>query len=500
MAKNNSYLEKLERIGNKLPDPAVLFVVMGILILILSFIGGSLGWSVVNPATGETVKVVNLLSYSGIRDIINKMLTNLLGFSPIASVITIMIGIGVAEGTGMLKALLTISVSKLPRNIVILALIFIGINSNIASDSGFIILPPLAALIFISMGQHPFIGIAAVYAAVAAGFNASIFLCTGDVLLAGITETAAKIIDKNITINPAVNYYFMAISCFPLTLVGTFVTNKFIIPRYKDMSDVELGNERLNELTDLEIKGLKRAGIAFLILVAIIIIGILPNGVLRDPSGTIIPSPLINGTVFFVTILFLIPSIVYGKTVGNIKKDSDAVRMAANGISSISSFLVLAFVASQFISWFGWSNLGIFIAINGAEFLKSIGLTSIPLAVCVVLLCSIINIFMGSQVAKWALVSSVFVPMLMLLGFEPALTQVLYRIGDSVTNPISPLFQFFPIILSYLKKYNKDAGIGTAFTLMLPYSISFLITWIIMLVIWILLNIPLGPEGYIWMR
>ena len=476
MAKNNSYLEKLERIGNKLPDPAVLFVVMGILILILSFIGGSLGWSVVNPATGETVKVVNLLSYSGIRDIINKMLTNLLGFSPIASVITIMIGIGVAEGTGMLKALLTISVSKLPRNIVILA------------------------LIFISMGQHPFIGIAAVYAAVAAGFHASIFLCTGDVLLAGITETAAKIIDKNITINPAVNYYFMAISCFPLTLVGTFVTNKFIIPRYKDMSDVELGNERLNELTDLEIKGLKRAGIAFLILVAIIIIGILPNGVLRDPSGTIIPSPLINGTVFFVTILFLIPSIVYGKTVGNIKKDSDAVRMAANGISSISSFLVLAFVASQFISWFGWSNLGIFIAINGAEFLKSIGLTSIPLAVCVVLLCSIINIFMGSQVAKWALVSSVFVPMLMLLGFEPALTQVLYRIGDSVTNPISPLFQFFPIILSYLKKYNKDAGIGTAFTLMLPYSISFLITWIIMLVIWILLNIPLGPEGYIWMR
>ena len=498
-AAKTSWLTRLERAGNRLPDPAVLFIIMGIAILVISAVGEGLGWQVENPATGELIVVTSLLTPDGIRKIVNSMLTNLSGFGPLPSVILVMMGLGVAEGTGLLKALLTKSVSKLPRSMVTVVLIFIAISSNVASDSGFIVLPPLAALIFLSMGQHPFIGIAATYGAVAAGFNACIFLCTGDVLVAGMTETAAHIIDPTVTVNPAVNYYFMAFSCFPLAFLGAWVTKKFVAPRYQDLSGIEAGDEKLEELTPIQLKGLKRAGIAALAVLAIIGIGILPGGVLRDPSGTIIPSPLLNGMVFFMTVIFLVPGIVYGKTEPMIKKHTDPVRLAAGGVASNTAFLVLAFVASQFIAWFGWSNLGIFVAISGADALQNIGLTGIPLAVGVVFLCCVINIFIGSQTAKWALISSIFVPMLMLLGFDPAYTQVLYRIGDSVTNPISPLFTYFPLMVGFLRKYDKKAGMGTAFSLMLPYSISFLVIWLIMLVIWTVLGLPLGPGGNIWL-
>lgn len=500
MSRSSRWLTRLETVGNKLPDPAVLFIVMGMLILILSAIGGACGWQVVNPANGETVAVVSLLTADGIRKIVNSMLTNLSGFGPLPSVILIMMGLGVAEGTGMLKALLTKSVSRLPRSLVTVALIFIAISSNVASDSGFIVLPPLAALIFLSMDQHPFIGIAAVYGAVAAGFNACIFLCTGDVLVAGMTETAARIIDPTFTVNPAVNYYFMAFSCIPLALAGAWVTKKFVAPRYQDLSGIDRNGEKLEALSALELRGLRNAGIAALAVIAVIGLGILPGGVLRDAeTGGLIPSPLINGMVFFMTVIFLIPGIVYGKTVGMIKRDTDAVKFAAAGVASISTFLVLAFVASQFIAWFGWSNLGIFVAISGAQGLQNIGLSGIPLAIGVVLLCCLVNIFIGSQTAKWALVSSIFVPMLMLLKFDPAYTQILYRIGDSVTNPISPLFTYFPLMVGFLKKYDKSAGMGTAFSLMLPYSITFLLIWIVMLVVWTLFGLPLGPGGGIWL-
>ena len=315
-----------------------------------------------------------------------------------------------------------------------------------------------------------------------------------------MTETAARIIDPNFTVNPAVNYYFMAFSCIPLALAGAWVTKKFVEPRYQDLSGVEAADERLTELSPIEIKGLKNAGIALLVVAAIIGIGILPGGVLRDAeTGSLIPSPFINGMVFFMTVIFLVPGIVYGKTVGVIKKDSDVVKMAASGVASISGFLVLAFVASQFIAWFGWSKLGIFVAISGAEWLKGIGLSGIPLAIGVVFLCCIVNIFIGSQTAKWALVSSIFVPMLMLLDFNPAFTQVLYRIGDSVTNPISPLFTYFPLMVGFLRKYDKKAGMGTAFSLMVPYSITSLLVWLVLLVVWILLGLPLGPGGNIWL-
>lgn len=494
-------LSRVERFGNKMPDPALLFVVFGVAILIISAITASLGLSVINPVSGETVKAVSLLNGEGIRKIIENILPNLANFAPLPSVICIMMGIGVAEGSGLLTALLNKTTSKLPRRLVLIVIIFIAINSNLASDSGFVVLPPIAAMIFLSMGKHPYIGIAAVFASVAAGFNANLFLCTGDVILAGMTESAAQIIDPNITINPAVNYYFMAASVIPLTLIGAWVTKKFIEPRFPTIEGIENHEERLTELTELEHKGLRRAGIAALVLIIIIGIGIIPsNGVLRDPeTGGIITSSLITGMVFFMMLIFLIPGIIYGKTVGVIKKDADVVRLAAEGVSSVSGFIVLAFVASQFIAWFGWSNLGTIISIGGAEWLQNAGLTGIPLAIGIVILCMVLDIFMGSQTAKWALVSTIFVPMLMLVDFHPAYTQVLYRIGDSVANPISPLFTFFPLLVGYLKKYDKNAGMGTAISLMLPYTITFLITWLIMLIGWTLLNIPLGPGGFIWM-
>ncbi|MGI6035947.1 MAG: AbgT family transporter [Limnochordia bacterium] len=490
-------LGQIERLGNRLPDPASIFIILAAAVLIFSQLGELFGWKVIHPGTGKEIMVLSLLNGDGFRKIIDTMMNNFAGFAPLPTVLCIMMGVGVAEGSGMIDALLRRTVTGLKPVMVTLAIVFLGINLNAASDAGFIILPPIAAMLLIALGRHPFIGIAAGYGAVAAGFNACILLSTIDVILAGTTETAARLVSPAMTVNPAVNWYFMMASVLPLTLVGVWVTEKLIAPRYSTFSLSEKHrSEGLKQLTDRERQGLKAAGVAFLICLGLLVIGIVPGGVLRNPqTGGLIPSSLITGMVFIMTILFMVPGIAYGRAVGKIKKDSDVVRLAAQGVAGMGGYIVLIFLASQFIAWFNWSNLGIFIAIKGADFLKGIGLVGIPLAVSFIIVACIINVFIGSATAKWALISSVFVPMFILLGFNPALTQVAYRIGDSITNAVSPLFPYFPILVGFLQKYDKEAGIGTAFSLMLPYSIVFFIVWMVLLIVWMLLGLPLGPGG-----
>lgn len=490
-------LVRIERLGNRLPDPASIFIILAVAVLIFSQIGELLGWKVVHPGTGKEIMVISLLNGDSFRKIIDTMMSNFAGFAPLPTVLCIMMGVGVADGSGLIDALLRRTVVGLKPVMVTLVIVFLGINLNAASDAGFVILPPIAAMLAITLGRHPFIGIAAGYGSVAAGFNACIILSTIDVILAGTTETAAKLINPTITVNPAVNWYFMVASAVVLTPVGVWVTEKLIAPRYGTFSSSEkYQSEELKQLTNQERQGLRAAGIAFLICLGLLIIGIVPGGVLRNPqTGGLIPSSLITGMVFFMTVFFMVPGIAYGCVVGKIKKDSDAVRLAAQGVAGMGGYIVLIFLASQFIAWFSWSNLGIFIAIKGADFLKGIGLVGIPLAVSFIVVACIINIFIGSATAKWALISSVFVPMFMLLGFHPAFTQVVYRIGDSITNAISPLFPYFPLLVGFLQKYDKEAGIGTAFSLMLPYSVAFFIVWVVLLVVWMLLGLPLGPGG-----
>lgn len=492
----DGFLNFVEKAGNKLPDPATIFFGLAILMLLLSHLAEMAGWQAVNPATKETVKAVSLLKRENVVRILTEMVNNFASFPPLGLVLVVMMGVGVAEYSGLISALLRRLLSGASPSIIVPAVILIGVLGNAAGDSALIIMPPLAAMIFLSMGRHPLAGLAAAYAAVAGGFSANLFVNMLDVLLAGFTEKAAQIIDPKYIANPAMNYYFLIASTFILTAVASWVTIKIVEPRLGEYTGVR---EEFHPLTESEKKGLRVAGIVALIYIAIIAYWTLPaNALLRDPkTGSLIVSPFMKSLVPIMTGLFLFPAIGYGVAAGTIKSDKDLAAQMSRAMSTMGSYIVIAFLAAQFITFFNWSNIGTILAIKGADFLKNIGFTGLPLLIGIIIFSCLINILIASASAKWAVLGPVFVPMLMLLGYSPAFTQLAYRIGDSITNPITPLLAYFPMALSSARKYDEKLGMGTLISILLPYSIYFAIFWIILFAIWYMLNLPLGPGNMI---
>ncbi|ADL08597.1 AbgT family transporter [Thermosediminibacter oceani] len=495
-----SLLDKLlnlvERGGNKLPDPATLFFGLSLLVIILSHVAAVAGWQAVNPATKEVVRAVSLLQRENIVKILTEMVNNFATFPPLGLVLVVMMGVGVAESSGLISALLRRLLIGAPVSVIVPAVVFAGIMGNAAGDSAFIVLPPLAAMIFASVGRHPIAGIAAAYAGVAGGFSANLFVNMSDVLLAGFTEKAAQIIDPKYIANPAMNYYFFIASTFLLTFVGSWVTVKVVEPRLGAF----LGqNETFHPLNDVEKKALRVAGLIALAYVGLIAYLTLPaNALLRDPqTGSLIVSPFMKGLVPIMTGFFLFPAIGYGIVAGTIKSDKDLAAQMGKAMSTMGSYIVLAFLAAQFMAFFNWSNMGTILAIKGANFLQNIGFTGLPLLLGIIILTSMINLLVASASAKWAVLGPVFVPMLMLLGYSPAFTQLAYRIGDSITNPITPLLAYFPIALSQARKYDEKLGMGTLISTLLPFSIYFALGWFIMFSLWYLLDLPLGPGNMI---
>ncbi|MFC2114307.1 AbgT family transporter [Bacteroidota bacterium] len=491
--KKSRILTFVEKSGNALPHPASLFGILAIIVLFFSLFGYLLGWSVVHPATGETINTVNLLSKDGLHMIMMKMVKNYTGFAPLGIVMVALLGIGIAESSGLISAAIRLMVIKSPAKIITFVVVLAGIISNIASDLGYVLIIPLGAIIFQSVGRHPIAGMAAAFAGVSGGFSANLFIGTIDPLLAGISTEAANIIDKDYSVLPTANYYFMFVSTFILAFAGTWVTNKFVEPRLgKYTGDVKA--ENLEELLPKEKLGLKIVSLVSLFFILLLFIGLYPeNGLLRGPDNSIFKSPVLKG---FIALLFIVASIlgiVYGFITGKFKSDSDVVKGMVDSFKTLAAFLVLVFFAAQFVAYFKWSNLGLIVAVNGAELIQSLDMGLIPLSILFIALAGFINMFMGSASAKWAILGPVFIPMFMLLGYSPELSQVVFRIGDSVTNIISPMMSFFALIIVYFEKYDKKAGIGTLISTMLPYSIAFFILWSVLLIGWILLNLPLGP-------
>lgn len=492
---NKGFIRFIEKGGNALPHPAILFAIFALITLIVSAIGGLLGWSGIHPATGEAVNVINLLSKEGVHRILLEMVNSYTGFAPLGVVMVALLGIGVAESSGFIGTAVKALLVKAPPKSVTFMVVFTGVLSNVASDVGYILIIPLAGVIFHSLGRHPIAGMAAAFAGVSGGFSANILIGTIDPLLAGLSTEAAQILDPDYVVMPTANYYFMFVSTFLITILGTIVTDKIVEPRLgKYTGDVE--PEAITKLTPVERKGLRNTGLAALVWTALILIAIIPdNGFLRGPDNTILHSPLLRG---FIAFLFLIASslgIVFGYTVGTFKKSSDVINGMNQSFKTLVSFLVLVFFASQFVAWFQWSNLGVLLAISGAEFLQSLNISLIPLVIMFIIFSAFINLFMGSASAKWAIMAPIFIPIFMLLGYSPELSQAVYRVGDSVTNIISPMMSFFALIIVYFQKYQKEAGFGTIVGNMLPYSIAFFIGWIALLIAWILLGLPLGPEA-----
>jgi aminobenzoyl-glutamate transport protein len=501
------FLAFVEWLGNLLPHPVTLFALFCLFIILFSGVAEWLGISAQDPrpegggrVEGGVIEVVSLFSAEGLRRIVTGLVTNFTGFAPLGTVLVALLGVSVAEHSGLLSAGMRSLVMGASKRMVTLAIVFAGVVSNTASELGYVVLIPLAAMIFHSLGRHPLAGLAAAFAGVSAGYSANLFIGTVDPLLSGITQEAARLIDPAYEVGPEVNWFFMVISTFLIAILGTFVTEKIVEPRLgqydESEASIDLGEQKIEPVSPQEKRGLKMAGLSFLILCAILALTIVPEwGVLRNQAtGEVAGSPFLKGVVVFIFITFAIPGFVYGKVVGTMKNDRDVIDAMSKSMGTMGLYIVLVFFAAQFVAFFKWSNLGTVMAIKGSILIQSLGLDGPIIFLFFIILCGMVNLSLGSASAQWAVTAPIFVPMLMLVGYAPETIQAAYRIGDSVTNVITPMMSYFGLILAMACRYKKDLGIGTLIATMLPYNIVFFVGWTLLFYLWVFVfGFPVGP-------
>lgn len=492
-------LQRIELLGNRLPNPTVLFIGLCAIILLLSALLGGLGLQAVHPITGDTLQAVNLLSQEGLHRVLTQSISNFTQFAPVGSVLVAMMGIGVAEHSGLISAALRATILKAPTRFLTFIVVLSGILSSLAADTGYVVLIPLAALVFLSAGRHPVAGIAAAFAGVSGGYSANLMIGPVDAILAGISTEAAELVQPGYEVSAAGNYYFIVASTLLIAVVGTWVTEKLVAVRLGDYPADE--NALSATLADHERRGLKAVGIFTLLFIALILVGLLPeDGLLRaSDHSDILRSPFIKGIVVIIAIYGAVSGYIFGKVSGSFSSANDFVKAMENSMEIMASYLVLMFFAAQFVNYFAWSQLGAIFAINGAALLQSMELNSATLLAAFILMAAMINLLIGSASAKWALFAPIFVPMLLLVGISPEATQVAYRIGDSSTNIITPLMPYFGVVIAFVQRYDKQAGIGTVIATMLPYSLAFLLSWSALLILWMLADWPLGPGATLFL-
>ena len=499
-AAPGGFLGTVERVGNKLPDPAVLFIALLFIVWVLSWLLSYVTFNVVDPRSSEALVINNLLSGSALTEFMSVMVTNFSHFHPVGVVLVAMLGIGVAEATGFintgLRALLNVTSDRFLTPMVIM----VGIASHTAADAGYVLVIPLGGVIFYAAGRHPLAGIAAAFAGVSGGFSASFIPSSIDPLLQGLSQAGARILDPAIELNPLNNYFFTTASSLLIVGIGWYVTSKIIEPRLKG-TEIDGDAEDLPEMHDLqdkERKGLRWSLIAMLLGVILLVATALPAGSpWRDATGNIssFQAPLMRSIVSLIFFLFLIPGVVYGIVAGTVKSSKDIIVGMTKSMHSMAYYLVIMFFIAQFVYAFGQSNLGVLLALQGAAFLKAMAMPAAVTIVGIIILTAVVNIFVGSASGKWGLLAPIFIPMLMSLGISPDLTQAAYRVGDSSTNIITPLMPYFPLVVVYCQRYVKGTGIGTLTALMLPYSMSFLTLWTIFLLIYFAIGLPLGIQA-----
>ena len=495
------FLSTVERGGNALPHPATLFAILAGFVILLSAVAVRTGLEAVHPGTGETITPVSLLTVAGLHRILVEMVTNFTSFAPLGTVLVSMLGIGVMEASGLIAAVLRLLVLSAPKRLLTFVLVLSGVLSNTASEIGYVLLVPLGGIIFLGAGRHPIAGLAAAFAGVSGGYSANLLLGTIDPLLAGLSEEAAQIVQPGYTVNPAANYFFMVISTFVISAAGTWVTEAIVIPRLGAYTGAEKSTA-IDQLSSDERRGLRFAAAATALFGALLLWGTVPvDGFLRNPeTGSLLRSPFLSGIVAFIFLGGTWVGIAYGVGARKFTSDSDVMNGMGKTIGTLGTYLVLVFFAAQFVAYFNWTNLGLIVAVKGAETLRASGLGGIPLMLAFVVLSSGLNLLMGSASAKWAVMAPVFVPMFMLLGYSPELTQTAYRIGDSTSNVIAPMMSYFALIVAFFERYDKTSGIGTVVATMLPYTVVFLACWSAMLVVWMLLGLPVGPGAGLYLQ
>ncbi|MBU9864931.1 p-aminobenzoyl-glutamate transporter [Rahnella aceris] len=490
------FLQWVERVGNKIPNPFLLFVYLIAVLMVASAVISWLNITAVNPTNGEVIHVKNLLSVEGIQWILPNVIKNFSGFTPLGSILALVIGAGLAERVGLLQSLMYKMASKVNARYASYMVIFIAFFSHISSDAALVVMPPLGALIFLAVGRHPVAGLLATIAGVGCGFTANLLIVTTDVLLSGLSTEAAKAINPAVQVSVIDNWYFMAASVILLTIVGAILTDKFVEPRLPVYHGER--NEEMKKLTPEQNRGLMASGIAALVFIALVALLVVPEAApLRNPkTGGIIPSPFIQGIVPLIILFFFVISVPYGMVTKQIRSASDVPDLLVDPMKSMAGFIVMVFPLSQFVAFFNWSNMGKFMAIGLTDVLENLGMTGIPAFLGLIFLSALLCMFIASGSAIWSILAPIFVPMFMLLGFHPAFAQIVFRVADSSVIPLAPMSPFVPLFLGFLQRYNKEAKLGTYYSLVLPYPIVFFVVWLLMLVGWYLLGLPIGPGVY----
>ena len=503
-------LDVIEFVGNKFPSPFILFSLLGLAVLIISAIfDGASGTYIGKGGKLVEVKILSLLNADGFRYIITSMVKNFINFPPLGLVVVMMLAMGLAEATGFVSALVRKILGGVPSWAITATIFLIGINGNLASDAAMVFVPAAAAAVYASMGKNPILGMSIAFAATAAGFSANFIPAGTDALIAGITQTAIGNVaaTANSPVHPLINYYLMSSSVIVLTVVGTFVAEKVVAPRLEkiEMKKIVEGETEDHRITPEEIKGLKYAGWTALVYIILLMVLMIPeSGLLRDPkTHQLLPkSPFLDGIIPILFLLFFSIGTAFGIGKGVIKKESDIPKFLSQGLAGSLSFIVTAFAAAQFVAWFNKANIATVVAIKGAKFLQALDFTGVTLVVSLILLAAFVDLFVISGSAKWLVLAPVFVPMFGLLGYEPALTQAAYRIGESSVNSVTPLNYYVPVMLGIMAKYIKDdkIGMGTLMATQVPYALGFLVSWTLWLLLFMALNIPLGPGANIFIK
>ncbi len=493
-------LSLIETAGNRLPDPAILFVIALVIVWVLSALLAPVAFADIDPRSGEPIRIQNQLTGAALAAFLANMVNVFVTFPPLGLVLVALLGVGVAEHVGLLGAGLKALLNVTPGRLLTPMLILVACISHTAADAGYVLVIPLGGVIFYTAGRHPLAGIAAAFAGVSGGFSANFIPSGLDPLLQGFTQTAAQIIDPDRLVNPLSNWLFTSVSTALVIALGWFVTERIIEPRLAGTPvDAETENlPRLEPLSAGERRGLTAGGLAMLAGFLLLVIAVAPStSPLRAPDGQItsFAAPLMRSIVPLIFLLFLFPAIAYGMAAGTVKSHRDVVTGMSKSMGTMSYYIVMAFFAALFTDAFGRSNIGALIALKGATFLQALALPGQVTIVGIILVTCAVNLLVGSASAKWALLAPVFVPMLMQVGLAPELTQAAYRVGDSTTNIITPLMPYFPLIVVFSQRYVRTAGIGTVASMMLPYTMFFLAGWTVLLLVFWTLGIPLGLQS-----
>ncbi|UHQ55205.1 MULTISPECIES: AbgT family transporter [unclassified Microbulbifer] len=496
----NRALNRVEVIGNRLPDPAVLFLILMVTVWVFSWLLSGVSFDAQHPATGEAIRINNLLSGESLAYFLSNMVTTFTGFAPLGVVLVAMLGVGVAEQSGFINAVLKKLLGVTPQMLLTPMVILVAIVSHTAVDAGYVLVIPLGGVIFYAAGRHPLAGIAAAFAGVSGGFSANFVPSAIDPLLQGFTQSAAQIVDAQVQLNPLNNWAFTSASCLVIVLLGWWLTDRVIEPRLRDVEIDGDENEMpvMQDMGERERRALRWSLLVMAAGIAGLVAWMLPeSSALRDGAGQLASfgAPAMKSIVPLIFLLFIIPGVVFGYLTGTFGKSKDVIDSMSKTTGSMSYYIVMAFFCALFIAEFGRSGLGTLLAVEGGGLLAAMNLPGPVTLMGIILLVGSVNLFVGSASAKWALLAPIFVPMLMQVGFSPDLTQAAYRVGDSSTNIITPLMPYFPLVVVYCQRYVKGTGIGTLVSLMLPYSVAFLLCWSIFLVIYWSIGLPLGLQS-----